>query len=267
MHILRRGIAAGLLPGLLFASTARAADKPVLLYSQYFNAPGENRYPADGVFSKVIEALRKEFDIRVNAEPLNAQSLAGVRVLLLANPNDLAHGTNPPPHHLAGADAMALYNWIVGGGSVILMGNQEGHNLETRDVNRFLGLIGLQWVDRYTDAKKLVLSDDVPLIGGLNWAYYTGNQIAITPNHPARPRALVINDLNQKPLKGSRDEAGCLLALAEPGKGRVVLVTDSGWIANWALDNQGIGGVAIEGQDNLEIMLRLTRWVARMTGE
>jgi len=243
-----------------------AAEKPVLLYSQYFNAPGENRYPADGVFSRVIDALRDDFTVEVHSQPLTARTLAGVKVLLIANPNDQPHGTNPPPHHIAGDDAITLYNWIVDGGSMILMGNQEGHNLETRDVNRFLKLIGLQWADRYTDAKKLVLADDTPLIGGLNWAYYTGNQIEVTPGHPARARALVLNDLDQKPAKGTRDAEGCLLAIAEPGQGRLVLVTDSGWVANWALDDTGVGGVAIEGQDNVEIMRRLSRWAAGMEG-
>ena len=249
---------------LLIASTSLAADKPVFLYSQWLNAPGENRYPADGNYSQAMEALRKEFTVRTNAESLNAKTLADVKVLLIANPNDLAHTTNPPPHHLSPDDALALHNWIVSGGSLILLGNQENHNLETADVNRFLDLIGLKWVANHTDAKKLTLSDDVALIGGLNWAYYTGNQIEIAKNHPARPRALVMNDLAQKPLKGPRDEAGCLLALAEPGQGRVVLVTDAGWIANWAFEEKGVGGVAIEGQHNLEILLRLTRWAARI---
>lgn len=267
MNSIRAAFAAVFLSGVLVALDGYAADKPVLLYSQYFNAPGENRYPADGDFSEVIDALRKDFTVLTNADRPDEKLLADVKVLLIANPNDLAHTTNPPPHHIAGADAVALYNWIVGGGALILMGNQEGHNLETNDVNRFLSLIGLKWVDNYTDAKKLVLSDDVPLIGGLNWAYYTGNQIEIAQSHPARPRALVMNDLDQKPIKGTRDAAGCLLAIAEPGKGRVVLVTDSGWIANWALDNKGIGGVAIDGQDNLEIMLRLAHWAARLGGE
>ena len=247
---------------LLVASNSLAADKPVFLYSQWLNAPGENRYPADGNYRQALDALRKEFTVRTNAESLNAKTLADVKVLLIANPNDLAHTTNPPPHRLSSDDALALHNWIVGGGSLILLGNQENHNLETADVNRFLDLIGLKWVANHTDAKKLTLSDDVALIGGLNWAYYTGNQIEIAKNHPARPRALVMNDLAQKPLKGPRDEAGCLLALAEPGQGRVVLVTDAGWIANWAFEEKGVGGVAIEGQHNLEILLRLTRWAA-----
>ncbi|MBI1175978.1 hypothetical protein GC207_00905 [bacterium] len=259
---------ASLLLGLAFViGNCTAAEKPVLLYSQYFNAPGENRYPADGDFSEVIGALRNDFMVRTNSDVLTTKTLADVKVLLIANPNDQPHGTNPPPHHIAGQDAITLYNWIVGGGALILMGNQDGHNLETTDVNKFLGLIGMKWADHYTDAKKLVLPDDAPIIGGLNWAYYTGNQIEITPGHPAQPRALVMNDLDQKPEKGTRDEAGCLLAIAEPGNGRVVLVTDSGWIANWALDDRGIGGVAIKDEDNLRIMLRLTRWAAHLPTE
>ncbi len=252
---------------LFGADLSAAADKPVLLYSQWLNAPGENRYPADGNYSQAMAALREEFTVRTNAEPLNARTLADVKVLLIANPNERAHTTNPPPHHLSSEDAIALYNWLVGGGSLILMGNQENHNLETGNINRFLGLIGLKWVPNHTDAKRLTLSDDVALIGGLNWAYYTGNQIEIAEQHPARPRALVINDLDQKPERGPRDEPGCLLALAEPGQGRVVLVTDAGWICNWAFDEQGVGGVAIEGQHNREILLRLTRWAARLDRE
>jgi hypothetical protein len=244
---------------------AVAADKPVFLYSQWLNAPGENRYPADGNYSQAMDALREEFTIRTNAEPLNAKTLANVKVLLIANPNNLAYTTNPPPPHLSPDDAIALYNWIVGGGSLILMGNQENHNLETEDINRFLGLIGLKWMPKHTDAKKLTLPDDVVLIGGLNWAYYTGNQIEIAKNHPARPRALVMNDLDQKPARGPRDEAGCLLAIAEPGQGRVVVVTDAGCICNWAFEEKGVGGVAIEGQHNREIFLRLARWAARLT--
>jgi hypothetical protein len=263
LHIRRfdLGLILSLISGT--GSLAGAAERPVLLYSQFLNAPGENRYPADGAYRRVFDALREEFTVRTNAGPLNAQTLADVKVLLIANPNDRAHGANPPPAHLDGERAIALYNWLVGGGSLILMGNQENHNLETEQVNRFLGLTGLKWVPNHTDAKQLRLADDVALIGGLRWAYYTGNQIEVAPGHPARARCLVANDLAQKPLGGSRDEAGCLLALAEPGNGRVVLVTDSGWITNTALDGTGIGNVAIREHDNLEILLRLTRWAAR----
>jgi hypothetical protein len=93
-------------------------------------------------------------------------------------------------------------------------------------------------------------------------AYYTGNLVELAPGHPAKPRALVANDLQQKPVKGLRDQPGALLALSEPGRGRVVVVTDSGWISNDALSEKGIGDVAIQGQDNFEIFRRLVAWAA-----
>lgn len=71
-----------------------------------------------------------------------------------------------------------------------------------------------------------------------------------------------MNDLSRKPLNGMRDEAGALLAISEPGWGRVVVVTDAGWISNDALSGKGIGGVAIKEQDNLEIFTRLAQWAA-----
>src|SRR5437879_4857957 len=68
--------------------------KPVFLYSRYFNALGEARYLPDGGYKAVLTRLRDEFDVRVHSEPLNEQTLAGVNVVLIANPSDQAVGTN-----------------------------------------------------------------------------------------------------------------------------------------------------------------------------
>jgi hypothetical protein len=144
----------------------------------------------------------------------------------------------------------------------MIMGNQENHNLEIDNVNHLLSRFGIQFTNLYTDAKKLVLPKQTPVIGGLTWAYYTGNLLLLDRSHPAKPRGLVMNDLQQKPAKGARDQAGCLLGTAEPGKGRVVVVTDSGWITDTALDGRGIGDVAIKEQDNWEMIRRLLRWAA-----
>jgi hypothetical protein len=72
-----------------------------------------------------------------------------------------------------------------------------------------------------------------------------------------------MNDLSQKPLNGSRDQPGALLAVAELGRGRVVVVTDAGWITNDVLADKGIGGVVITNHDNWEMFRRLARWAAR----
>src|SRR5712691_221136 len=79
------------------------AKKPVLLYSRYFNAVGEARYQPDGTYKEILTRLRDEFDVRVHSQPLNVQTLAGVHVLLIANPSDKAVGTNPPPAHITAA--------------------------------------------------------------------------------------------------------------------------------------------------------------------
>jgi unsaturated rhamnogalacturonyl hydrolase len=246
----------------VFSGAAEPQQKPVLLYSRYFNAKGEDRYAAETTYRDVLAKLRETFDVRVNDEPLNAQTLKGVAVVLIANPSDKAAPNNPPPHHVSADDVRNLTAFVNAGGGLITMANQENHNLDTDDFNQLLRAFGMHYENRYTDAKRLVISKDVPLIGGLAWAYYTGNQIVVEPNHPAKARPLVENDLAQKPESGPRDEKGTLLAVAEPGKGHVVVVTDCGWLINDALSGKGIGGVAIKEHDNFEILQRLVKWSA-----
>jgi hypothetical protein len=239
-----------------------AQKKPVLLYSRYFNALGETRYLPEGNYKDVLTRLRGEFDVRVNRQPLNAETLAGVNVVLIANPSDTAAGTNPPPPHVSATDIDLLTHFVQAGGGLIVMGNQEKHNLEIKDMNKLLLRFGLQFTNLYTDVKKLVLPPETPIIGGLRWGYYTGNLVLITPDHPAHPRPLILNDLAQKPLNGTRDTPGALFAIAEPGRGHVAVVTDSGWITDDVFSEKGIGGVAVKGQDNWEIFRRLAHWSA-----
>jgi len=239
----------------LSAAEPKAASKPVFVYSRYFNAEGEQRYQPDGTYSDVLHRLRDEFDVQVHNQALTPTSL------------DKAVGPNPPPHHFSSSDIQALAKFVERGGGLILMANQENHNLEVEDTNKLLARFGIQFTNLYTDAKKLVLPKDAPVVGGLRWAYYTGNLLLLDAKAPAKPRALVTNDLAQKPAKGPRDQPGVLLAAAELGRGRVVVVTDSGWITNDAFSEKGIGDVAIKGQDNWEIFRRLTRWAAHLPGE
>src|SRR4051794_2248541 len=105
-------------------TTALAADKPVLLYSRYFNAKGESRYLPDGTYKDVLTKLATTFDIRTSDEPLNAQTLKGVSLVLIANPSDKAVARNPAPHHCTPEDIAALTSFVNAGGGVIVMGNQ-----------------------------------------------------------------------------------------------------------------------------------------------
>src|SRR5437016_13482900 len=59
-------------------------------------------------------------------------------------------------------------------------------NLEVDDMNRLLAQFGIQATNLYTDAKKLVIPAGTPLIGGLRWAYYTGNLLRVESSHSAK---------------------------------------------------------------------------------
>lgn len=250
------------LGAVLLAADPGIKTRPVLLYSRYYNAQGETRYLPDGTYKEVLGRLRGEFELRIHSQPMTRETLTGVKLLFIANPSEKAVGANPPPPHVSAADIAVLTRFVEQGGGLIIMGNQENHNLEVEDMNKLLSRFGIQFTNLYTDVKKLVLPAETPTIGGLRWGYYTGNLLLLDHSHPARPRALVTNDLAQKPLNGTRDQPGTLLAAAEPGRGRVVVVTDSGWIIDSALNEEGIGGVAVKGQDNWEIFRRLARWAA-----
>lgn len=234
--------------------------KPVFLYCLHFQAPGENRYPADGSYRDALDRLRERFEVRVSDARPTGKLLAGVDVVLLANPNDQAVGTNAPPPHLQPTDVRTLARFVERGGGLIVLGNQEGHNLEVNDLNRLLTRFGLQLTNRYHDAKLIPVPAAAPVIGGLRWGYCTGNEVLLDARHKARPRALVVNDPAQPTLTSKRNDPGVLLAFAEPGRGRVVLATDAGWLTHNALAELGIGGLTILGQDNAEILDRLARW-------
>jgi hypothetical protein len=247
----------------LMPAAAAEVAKPVLLYSLYFQAPGENRYAADGAYREVVSRLREHFEVRVSPERPTARQLRDVAVVLLANPNDVAHGTNPPPPHVAVRDVRVLEKFVRRGGGLIVFGNQEGHNLEVPDLNRLLARFGLQMTNRFHDAKVIPVAAATPAIGGLRWGFYTGNEILLRPNHTARPTAWVENPVAIPTATGQRNEPGVLLASASPGKGRVVVATDAGWITDNALKELGVGPVTLRGQDNWEIFLRLCDWTAR----
>ena len=246
----------------LTGTAAEMGAKPVLLYTRHFNAEGETRYLPDGNYKEVLTRLGAEFEVRVSRAALNEKMLTGVKVVLISNPSDKAVGTNPPPSHVSPNDVKVLSRFVEQGGGLIVMGNQENHNLEVQDLNRLLKAFGMQFENEYTDFKPIKIAENAPIIGGLRWGYFSGNRIQLESKHPAKPQSLVTNDLSVKTLNGPRNVAGCLLAVAEPGKGHVVVVTDAGWITDDALQGKGVGGVAIKEQDNFEIMRRLSHWAA-----
>src|SRR5438046_596811 len=138
MKLPKRAALVLILIGTSWLSAFAAQSKPVFLYSRYFNAEGEDRYSPDTAYKDVLEQLRAEFDVRVHAEPLNNTALKGVNVVLISNPSDKAVAGHAAPHHFSAADIRALTRFVENGGGLIIMGNQENHNLEIEDTNKLL---------------------------------------------------------------------------------------------------------------------------------
>ncbi len=244
------------------AAGAEPSDRPVILYSRYFNAEGETRYLPEGTYSEVLKKLRAEFDVQVHDKPLDETTLADVDVVLISNPSAEAIGDNPAPHHFSTDDIKQLTRFVADGGGLIVMGNQDDHNMEITATNQLLTQFGMHLVNDYTDVKSIRIPADSPIIGGLLWAYYIGDRVALDKDHRAKPRSLVDNDVSVKPLSGNRNHKGSLLAVSEPGKGRVVVVSDGGWLLNMVLSGEEVVGAAIEDNDNWEIFRRLAMWAA-----
>lgn len=236
-------------------------ERPVLLYSRYFNAKGDTRYLPEGSYKDVLERLQDTFEVRVHDRPLTAKTLKGVSLLLIVNPNAEAVADGPPPHHCSAKDVATLTQYVRNGGGLMILGNQDKHNLETEKLNKLLAKFGIQFVNEYTDAKRLILPPNALLLGGQRWAFYGGNSLTVQEDHSAAPRAIVTNDLAQPPAAGTRDYAGVLMAGAQLGNGRILVATDAGWLTNDALSGKGIGGVAITDHMNWEIVERLTAWL------
>lgn len=261
-----RGLLLGLVLGAALAAPA-AVPRPVLWYCLHYQAPGENRYAPDGAYAEALRVLAQDFEVRVSAARPARATLRGVAVVLIANPNAAAHGTNPPPAHLGPEDGRALGRFVERGGGLVVFGNQENHNLETENLNRhLLGRFGLRLSNvGFQDGKLYMLPAEAPFAAGLRWAYYMGNHVVFAPDHPARPRPVLWNDPERPALNGPRNGPGVLLAVATPGRGRVVVATDAGWLGNAALLDQGVGGgFVIRGHDNAEVARRMFRWAAGM---
>jgi unsaturated rhamnogalacturonyl hydrolase len=238
-----------------------AETKPVFLYSRYYNAKGENRYEPDAAFKEVLTRLKQEFDVRVHDRPLTPETLKDVRVVLIANPSDKAASNNPAPAHISAKDIETLTAWVRAGGGLIVSGNQEDHNLEIEDINKLMSRFGLQFTNVYTDFKPITVPKSAPIIGGLRWAFFSGNQLKLDSALEPRPRIVVTNDASA-PIKGTRNPPGVLMAVAETGRGRVVAFTETGWLTTTALKGEETAGTRIADQDNWEIFRRLGKWAA-----
>ena len=87
-------------------------------------------HPADSSYERAADTLRaRSFEVRAHeAGPLDAETLAGAAVLVIAHPSDPKWERTVPgsgPARLSDAERDAIDAWVRGGGGLILLAEEE----------------------------------------------------------------------------------------------------------------------------------------------
>ena len=130
------------IPILLVLQVAARAEVPRVLYSRYFNADGEARYLPDRDYSEILAHLERSFEVRANRSEPTEDVLKEIDVLLISNPSANAVGDGPKPPGFSTPMIERLVDFVSNGGGIVIMGNQEAHNLELASTNQLLGRFG-----------------------------------------------------------------------------------------------------------------------------
>jgi unsaturated rhamnogalacturonyl hydrolase len=142
-----------LLPLLLISITATAqqGSNPAVLLDGYHNA--ETKAPlhyrwegtGNGGFSQLGDLLKElGAQLRTTTTALTPDSLAGVRCLIIVDPDTPAESGSP--HYVSDTEVKAVADWVNNGGRLVLLGNDKG-NAEFEHFNRLAKQFGIEFVE------------------------------------------------------------------------------------------------------------------------
>jgi unsaturated rhamnogalacturonyl hydrolase len=220
-----------------FSCASAATLKPRVALDGFHNNEGSPHYQwkRSGVggyadFAQVILSsggdtltLRKAFD---------AQSLAAIDILVVADPDTPAESKNP--QYISDAEADAADQWVQNGGLLILFANDAG-NCEFTHLNVLAGKFGIKF--------------DENLLAGPRWAPL--------PAHPffTGCTAIFMRDVSSLTLTAPAEavltlDGKVLMAVAKKGKGTVLAVGDP-----WVYDEH------INDENNKTSITNVVKWL------
>ncbi len=202
-------------------------------------------HPADSSYWRAAEALSvRDFVVKANVErPLCQEALGGCEVLVIAHPSDPAweRTTGKGSPRLSAPELEAIESFVRGGGGLIVLGETEqekyGNNL-----NALLARFGLRLENE-------TVQDYEHCVGPPTWVLAElrdggrgreGDLLARVRS-ACLYRATTISTSNgARVLARAHASASApgapLIAVAEPGRGRVVLVADSDLFGDDCID-------------------------------
>jgi unsaturated rhamnogalacturonyl hydrolase len=169
-------------------------------------------------FSQLAGGFREhDVEVRTIRSRIDDASLAGIRLLIIVDPDTPAETDDPK--YIEDSEIEALSKWVNGGGRLVLLGNDKGH-AEFTHFNKLASRFGIEFLEethpKVTGKAILVATGQHPIFaGGLN-AYL----VEVAPLKLSGPAKSVMAD------KGVD-----IMALATVGQGMVFALGDP-WLYN-----------------------------------
>ena len=213
--------------------------------------------PANSSYGLAAGALRtRDFTVTRNRDlPLTPSLLAGADVLALLHPCDprWERTTSPGPAALSEGEIAAVSDWVRAGGGLLVVTEYE-HEKYGDNLNELLGPAGIC----IENTRVFDRSACVP--GNPEWFFgapVPGSPLGRGPARACFYRAgSIVTTGDAKPAWRASSQAhpadACVIACAELGKGRIVVVTDS----------LLFGDERIGEHDHLRLWLDIVQWLS-----
>jgi unsaturated rhamnogalacturonyl hydrolase len=157
---------------------------------------------------------------------------------------------NPQPNYIEPQDVETIYNWVRGGGVLVIMGNDTG-NAEFDHFNMLASKFGIQF---NKDSRNNVVDDHFETgaisVNGTNTIFKTTKKIflkGISTLHITKPAVAVLTD-----------QGDVIMAMAKIGKGAVFAVGDP-WLYNEYTDGKKLPS----DYENYNAAKELVNWLVK----
>jgi unsaturated rhamnogalacturonyl hydrolase len=193
----------------------------------------------NGGFSEFGKLLRESgAELKTIREPVNAEALKGVDMLIIVDPDTPAETDNPK--YIEAQEITAIVNWVSQGGRLVLLGNDKG-NAEFAHLNDLSSRFQIEFMET-----------TYPKVQGKGILIASGA-------HPIFEKGLQVYMVEVAPLKITgaaeallADQGTNIMALAHSGKGLVFALGDP-WIYNEYIGHK----------DNRQIATNLFRYLMK----
>jgi unsaturated rhamnogalacturonyl hydrolase len=101
---------------------------------------------SDGSFGKLADGFRAhDVELRTIRSRIDAKALDGVRLLIIVDPD--TPDETADPKYIEDAEIDAIQKWVMGGGRLVLLGNDKGH-AEFTHFNKLASHFGIEFLEQ-----------------------------------------------------------------------------------------------------------------------